>query len=105
VCARACVHVYESFVSMRFITIIKQFLNTIATNCRALTHCKNAGYIVGHDEPAAFVSVCLTYYSRGGPVRSQVRSCRICGEQSGTGAGFLRVLRFPLPILIPPTAP
>jgi hypothetical protein len=23
----------------------------------------------------------------------------------GTGAGFLRVLRFPLPILIPPTAP
>jgi hypothetical protein len=24
--------------------------------------------------------------------------------KSGTGAGFLRVLRFPLPILIPPTA-
>jgi hypothetical protein len=30
----------------------------------------------------------------------QVRSCDICGGQSGTGAGFLRVLRFPLPILI-----
>jgi hypothetical protein len=29
----------------------------------------------------------------------------ICGGQSGTGVGFLRVLRFPLPILIPPTAP
>jgi hypothetical protein len=38
-------------------------------------------------------------------VRSQIRACGICGGQSGTGAGFLRVLRFPLPILIPPTAP
>jgi hypothetical protein len=38
-------------------------------------------------------------------VRSQVRSCGICGGQCGTGAGFLRVLRFPLPILIPLTAP
>jgi hypothetical protein len=38
-------------------------------------------------------------------VRAQVRSCGICGGQSGTGASFLRVLRFPLSILIPPTAP
>jgi hypothetical protein len=38
-------------------------------------------------------------------VRCQVRLCGICGEQSGTGTGFLRVLRFPLQILIPPTAP
>jgi hypothetical protein len=38
-------------------------------------------------------------------VRAQVRSCGICGGQSGTGAGLLRVLGFPLPILIPPTAP
>jgi hypothetical protein len=29
----------------------------------------------------------------------------ICGGQSGTRAGVLRVLRFPLPILIPLTAP
>jgi hypothetical protein len=29
----------------------------------------------------------------------------ICGGQSCTGSGFLRVLRFPLPIIIPPTAP
>jgi hypothetical protein len=33
-------------------------------------------------------------------VRSRVWSCGICN-----GAGFLRVLRFPLPILIPPIAP
>jgi hypothetical protein len=38
-------------------------------------------------------------------VRAQFRSCGICGGQSGTKAGFLRVFRFPLPILIPPTVP
>jgi hypothetical protein len=38
-------------------------------------------------------------------VPAQVWSCGICGGQSGTGASFLLVLRFPLPILIPPTAP
>jgi hypothetical protein len=30
-----------------------------------------------------------------------VRSCGICGGQNGTGAGFVRVLQFPLPIRIP----
>jgi hypothetical protein len=38
-------------------------------------------------------------------IRDQVRTWGICGGQSGTGAGLLRVLRFPLPIIIPPTAP
>jgi hypothetical protein len=38
-------------------------------------------------------------------VRAQVWSCGICGGQSGAGAGFLRVLRFPLLIFIPPIAP
>jgi hypothetical protein len=31
--------------------------------------------------------------------------CGICGGQSSTGVGFLRVFRFPLSILIPPTVP
>jgi hypothetical protein len=39
------------------------------------------------------------------PVRYQVRLCGICGGESSTGLGPLRVLRFPLPLLIPPTAP
>jgi hypothetical protein len=37
--------------------------------------------------------------------REWVRSCGICGGQSGTGAGFLRVLRFLLSIFIPPITP
>jgi hypothetical protein len=38
-------------------------------------------------------------------IRARVWSCGICGGQSGAGAGFLRALRFPLPIFIPPIAP
>jgi hypothetical protein len=37
-------------------------------------------------------------------VQSRVWSSGICGGQSRAGAGFLRVLRFPLPI-IPPNSP
>jgi hypothetical protein len=37
-------------------------------------------------------------------VQSRVCSSRIFGGQSGAGAGFLRVLRFPLPF-IPPNSP
>jgi hypothetical protein len=42
---------------------------------------------------------------RGRDGSPELRSCAIFGGQSGIGAGFLRILRFPLPILIPPTAP
>jgi hypothetical protein len=40
-----------------------------------------------------------------GQFHSQVKSCGICGGQSGNGSGFLRVLRLPLTILIPPCTP
>jgi hypothetical protein len=54
------------------------------------------------------VSVCISvfiYFKLATRVRSRVWSSGICGGQSGAGAGFLRVLRFPLPIFIPPSAP
>jgi hypothetical protein len=38
-------------------------------------------------------------------VRSQIRSCGISDGERGTGAGFLRVLRFPLPIVITQNVP
>jgi hypothetical protein len=50
-------------------------------------------------------AVCSRLPIEAARVRAQVHSCWTCGEQNGTGADFLRVLQFPLPILIPPTAP
>jgi hypothetical protein len=38
-------------------------------------------------------------------VRAPVCSSGICGGQSGARAGCLHVLRFPLPIFIPPISP
>jgi hypothetical protein len=38
-------------------------------------------------------------------VRVHVRSCGISNRKSGAGADFLQILRFPLQIFIPPTAP
>jgi hypothetical protein len=36
-------------------------------------------------------------------VRTRVNPCGICGEQSGTGTGFLRFFRFYPVIIIPPS--
>jgi hypothetical protein len=38
-------------------------------------------------------------------IRSLLKLYRVCGGRSRSKVGFLRVLRIPLPILIPPTAP
>jgi hypothetical protein len=50
--------------------------------------------VVGHWLPTAATRVRAQVWSRG-----------ICDRQSDAGAGFLRVLRLPLPIFILPTAP
>jgi hypothetical protein len=60
---------------------------------------------LGYDSPVIAHAVIRLHLTTATRVRSQVRSCGICGGQSGTGASFLRVLWFPLPILILPTAP
>jgi hypothetical protein len=52
---------------------------------------------------AQAVSRCLR--TAAARVRARVWSSGICGGQSDSGAGFLRVLRFPLPIFIPPNSP
>jgi hypothetical protein len=57
---------------------------------------------IGHAIARAVSRLLHTAAARAG---SQVRSCDILCGQSGTGADNLRVLRFPLPILIPPAVP
>jgi hypothetical protein len=57
-------------------------------------------YCVGRD-----VAQAVSRWLPTAAARVRVRAaCGFCGGQSGTGAGFLRVLRFLLPI-IPPISP
>jgi hypothetical protein len=46
---------------MRFITIITQFQNTIATNSRALTHRMSVSYAISHERTSSLSSVCSAY--------------------------------------------
>jgi hypothetical protein len=48
--------------------------------------------------------VCRRLSTTVARARTQIRLCEICSGQSGPGADFHRVLRFPLPIHIPPIA-
>jgi hypothetical protein len=58
---------------------------------------------LGHGRAIA-EAVSLWLPTAAARVQSQVWSSGICGGQSGVKAGFLRVLRFPLPF-IPPISP
>jgi hypothetical protein len=44
-------------------------------------------------------AVSLRHLTAAAVVRARVKSCGTCDGQSGTGADFLRVLRFPLPLI------
>jgi hypothetical protein len=62
---------------------------------KAFRHIGQAGAIAqaGSRQPPTAVA----------PVRPQFKSCAIYGGQNGAGVGFLPVLRFSLPVSIPPT--
>jgi hypothetical protein len=53
------------------------------------------------NEKETLLSLLLDLH-RDGPCSIQIISCGIYGRQSGSGACFLLVLRFPLRVLIPP---
>jgi hypothetical protein len=60
---------------------------------------------ISNDDRAIAQAVSRWFSTPAARVRSRVWSSWICGGHSGAGAGFLQVLRFPLPIFIPPIAP
>jgi hypothetical protein len=63
-------------------------------------------YSENHTKPTYMGRAIAQAGSRWVPTAAaRVGSSGICGGQSDAGAGFLRVLRFPLPIFIPPIAP
>jgi hypothetical protein len=63
-------------------------------------------FSVWKNEPSAIAqAVSRPLPTATAQVRARVWSCGICGGQSGAGSGFLRVLRFLLPIFTPPIAP
>jgi hypothetical protein len=52
----------------------------------------------------SYKEICRAFPPRR-PGFASGQACGVCGGQCGTGAGFLRVLRFPLSIIIPPISP
>jgi hypothetical protein len=62
-------------------------------------HIASHGKLVVGRAVAQAVSRWLT--TAAARVRFWAEHVRVCDGQSGTGAGFLLVLRFPLPIIIP----
>jgi hypothetical protein len=87
------------WLTMCFCEVTTEFMNIIRMNSRF---------------PIKWLILCPGWHAQAvsrwlptaaARVRTRVRSCGFCGGESVTGAGFLRVFRCPLSILIPPIVP
>jgi hypothetical protein len=67
--------------------------------------CVLAGINTPGQDRAIAQAVSRWFPTAAAQVRAQDLASGICGGQSGAGAGFLRALRFLLPIFIPPNSP
>jgi hypothetical protein len=64
------------------------------------------GVALTHNTRGRAVAQAVSLWLPTAAARARVRTaCGVYGGQSGTGLGFLLVLRFPLPIIIPPISP
>jgi hypothetical protein len=60
----------------------------------------NVNFLHGNKGHAIAQPVSRRLPTAAARVRTEIRTCGTCGGQSGTGIGFLRVLQFPLLILL-----
>jgi hypothetical protein len=85
----------------------KRYKNFRVGSCNVLSLCASGAWkalLNLSDSSAIALAASRRLVTAAARVRFQDRSCGICNEQSDTGAGFFRVLRFP-PSFIPPTVP
>jgi hypothetical protein len=92
------------------------FVNLYRYVCRHITHHSALRYFVRSDVfPGLIINLlvlgravaeAVNRWFPTAAARVLIRAAFwVCDGQSGTGAGFLRILRFPLPIIIPPISP
>jgi hypothetical protein len=98
--------VFFVILSPRLCMFIKGcFINSTGYPGSNDNYCELKIRVMGPDSRAIAQAVSRRLPAAAARVRDRVRSCGICGGQSGAGAGLLKVLPFLLPIFIPPIAP